>query len=174
MRAVPVMVKQEIVGMAETATRQQPRLSVQAFWLTASKFVAAALSIALPILLVRLLPQTEYGILKQAFLFISTVTTIATLGVGTSAFYFMPRHPERGGQIALNILIYNFVAGWIPLIAVVLYPQSLRFLFKSDALVPLAALLGFLVLLTLTSSLVQQIPVAMQDVRYSTIFIVGT
>jgi O-antigen/teichoic acid export membrane protein len=144
------------------------------FWLTASKFVAAALNIALPVLLVRLLPQTEYGILKQAFLFISTVTTVATLGVGTSAFYFMPRHPERGGQIALNILIYNFVAGWIPLIAVVLYPQSLRFLFKSDALVPLAALLGFLVLLTLTSSLVQQIPVAMQDVRYSTIFIVGT
>ena len=160
--------------MAEIATRPTPRLSVQMFWLTASKFVAAALNIALPVLLVRLLPQTEYGILKQAFLFISTVTTIATLGVGTSAFYFMPRRPERGGQIALNILIYNFVAGWIPLIAVVLYPQSLRFLFKSDALVPLAALLGFLVLLTLTSSLVQQIPVAMQDVRYSTIFIVGT
>jgi O-antigen/teichoic acid export membrane protein len=35
-------------------------------------------------------------------------------------------------------------------------------------------LLGILVLLTLTSSLVQQVPTALQDVRYSTIFIVGT
>ncbi len=161
-------------GVTATSIRQPPRLAVQAFWLTAAKFVAAAFNIALPILLVRLLPQTEYGILKQAFLFISTATTVATFGVGTSAFYYMPRHPERGGQIALNILLYNFVVGWIPLIAIVLYPHALQFLFKSNALVPLAALLGVLVLLTLTSSLVQQIPVAMQDVRYSTIFIVGT
>jgi O-antigen/teichoic acid export membrane protein len=161
-------------GVTATATRQPPRLVVQAFWLTASKFIAAALSIALPVLLVRLMPQTEYGIFKEAFLFVSTTTSIATFGVGMSAYYFMPRYPERGGQIALNILVYNFVAGWIPLIAVAFYPQVLRFLFRTDALMPLALLLGFLVLLTLTSGLVQQIPVAMQDVKYSTIFIVGT
>jgi O-antigen/teichoic acid export membrane protein len=157
-----------------TTAKQPPRLAVQAFWLTASKFVAAGLSIALPILLVRLMPQTEFGIFKQAFLFVSTTTSIATFGVGMSAYYFMPRHPERGGQIALNILVYNFIAGWIPLIAVAIYPQALQFLFRSNALVPLALLLGFLVLTTLTSGLVQQIPIAMQDVRYSTIFIVGT
>ncbi len=160
--------------MTATATRQPPRLAVQAFWLTASKFVAAALNIALPILLVRLMPQTEYGIFKQAFLFVSTTSSIAMFGVGMSAYYFMPRLPERGGQIALNILVYNFIAGWIPLIAVGLYPRVLHFLFRSDALVPLAVLLGFIVLFTLTASLVQQIPVAMQDVRYSTIFIIGT
>jgi O-antigen/teichoic acid export membrane protein len=157
-----------------TATKQPPRLAVQAFWLTASKFVAVILTIGLPILLVRLLPQTEYGIFKQAFLFITTATGVAMFGVGMSAYYFIPRYPERGGQIALNILVYNFIAGWVPLLAVALYPQVLRFLFRSDALAPLALLLGFLVLLTLTSSLLQQIPVAMQDVRYSTIFIVGT
>ena len=120
------------------------------------------------------MPQTEYGIFKQAFLFVSTTSSVAMFGVGMSAYYFMPRHPERGGQIALNILVYNFVAGWIPLIALLFYPQVLHFLFRSDALVPLAILLGFMVLFTLTSSLVQQIPIAMQDVRYSTIFIIGT
>jgi O-antigen/teichoic acid export membrane protein len=157
-----------------TTTHQHPRLAVQAFWLTASKFIAAILNIGLPILLVRLMAQTEYGIYKEAFLFVSTATNVATFGVGMSAFYFMPRQPERGGQIALNILIYNFVAGWIPLIVLGFYPQVLRTLFRTDALAPLAIMLGFLVLLTLTSSLVQQIPTALQDVRYSTIFIVGT
>jgi O-antigen/teichoic acid export membrane protein len=54
------------------------------------------------------------------------------------------------------------------------YPQILQKLFRTNQLEPMAVLLGFLVLVTLTSSLVQQIPTAMQDVKYSTIFIVGT
>jgi len=157
-----------------TTTKQPPRLAVQAFWLTASRGIAAVLSIALPILLVRLMPQTEYGVLKEALLFVSTAASVAMFGVGMSAFYYMPRHPERGGQIALNILVYNFIVGWIPLIIVVFFPGLLRLLFRTDALQPLALLLGLLVLLTLSSYLVQQIPTALQDVRYSTIFIVGT
>ncbi len=157
-----------------TTTKQHPRLAVQAFWLTASKGIAAILNIGLPILLVRLMAQTEYGIFKEAFLFVSTATNIATFGVGMSAFYFMPRQPERGGQIALNILVYNFVAGWIPLAVMLAYPQILQKLFRTNQLEPLAVLLGFLVLVTLTSSLVQQIPTAMQDVKYSTLFIVGS
>ena len=157
-----------------TTTNQHPRLAVQAFWLTASKGIAAVLNIGLPVLLVRLMAQTEYGIFKEAFLFVSTATNIATFGVGMSAFYFMPRHPERGGQIALNILVYNFVAGWIPLAVILAYPQILQKLFRTNQLEPLAVLLGFLVLVTLTSSLVQQIPTAMQDVKYSTLFIVGS
>ncbi len=156
-----------------STTKQPPRLAVQAFWLTASKLLAAALNVCLPVLLVRLMPQTEYGVLKEALLFVSTAASVAMFGVGMSAFYFMPRYPERGGQVALNILVYNFIAGWIPLLILVLYPQILRSLFRTDALAPLAVLLGLLVLLTLSSSLVQQIPTALQDVRYSTIFIVG-
>ena len=157
-----------------STTKQPPGLAVQAFWLTASKFIAVLLNIGLPILLVRLMVQAEYGVYKEAFLFVGTATNVATFGVGMSAFYFMPRHPERGGQIALNILVYNFIAGWIPLIILAFYPQILKSLFHTDALGPLAILLGILVLLTLTSSLVQQIPTALQDVRYSTILIVGT
>src|ERR1017187_5634546 len=160
--------------MMATTAKQPPRLAVPAFWVTATKFIAVLLNIGLPILLVRLMAQAEYGVYKEAFLFVGTATNVATFGVGMSAFYFMPRYPERGGQIALNILVYNFVAGWIPLIVLAFWPQILKALFRTDALGPLAILLGFLVLVTLTSSLVQQIPTALQDVRYSTIFIVGT
>lgn len=154
--------------------KQPPRLAVQAFWLTGSKLIAALLNIGLPIFLVRLMAQTEYGVYKEAFLFVGTATTAATFGVGMSVFYFIPRHPGRGGQIAFNVLVYNFIAGWIPLIVLLFYPQILSTLFRTSALEPLAALLGILVLLTLTSSLVEQIPTALQDVRYSTIFIIGT
>ena len=161
-------------GVTATATRQPPRLVVQAFWLTASKFVAAALSIALPVLLVRLMPQTEYGIFKEAFLFVSTTTqhrnvrrrherVLLYAAVSGARRADRPQHP--GLQLC---------GGMDSADRSRVFPQVLHFLFRTDALTPLALLLGFLVLLTLTSGLVQQIPVAMQDVRYSTIFIVGT
>jgi O-antigen/teichoic acid export membrane protein len=162
------------MSASSTPVVTHPRLSVQAFWLTFSKLISALLNIGLPILLVRLMSQTEYGVFKEAFLFTGTATSIAAMGLSMSAFYFMPRHPERGGQIALNIMLYNLVAGWVPLVVLVFYPQVLRLLFRTDELVPLAFLLGILVFLTLTASLVQTLPSALQDVRYSTIFIVGT
>jgi O-antigen/teichoic acid export membrane protein len=171
---VPSSDRQAAFTVTTPAVSQPPGLAIQAFWLTASKFVAALFNIGLPILLVRLMPQTDYGLYKQAFLFVTTAANVATLGVGMTAFYFMPRFPERGGQIALNILVYNFFAGWIPLVALAFYPEMLRLLFRTDALGPLAILLGLLALLTLTAALIQQIPTALQDVRYSTLFIVGT
>jgi O-antigen/teichoic acid export membrane protein len=152
----------------------QKRLSVQAFWLTLSRFVAAVFNIAIPILLVRLLSQSDYGVYKQVFLFAGTTVGLATFGVGVSAFYYMPRHPERGGQIALNILVYNAIAGLIPLLVLVLYPRALNLVFRSGDLQPYSVLLGILVMLILSGSVVESLPTALQDVRSSTTFIVGT
>jgi O-antigen/teichoic acid export membrane protein len=157
-----------------TTTKQPPTMKVQAFWLTASKLFAALLNIGLPMLLVRILSQSEYGAYKQAFLFTITASNVATLGVGMSAYYYVPRFPKRGGQIALNILIYNFAAGLVALLALMFYPQVLGLLFPGSGLQPLAILLGILILLTLTAGLVQLMPTALQDVRHSTMFIVGT
>jgi O-antigen/teichoic acid export membrane protein len=152
----------------------QPRLAVQAFWLTVSKFVAAIFNIALPMVLVRMLSQHEYGVYKQAFLFSATAVSLATFGVGVSAFYYMPRQPQRGGQIALNILLYNAFAGLLPLLVLIFYPQALNLIFRSGDLQQYAILLGVLVMLTLTGILVELMPTALQDVRNSTLFVVGT
>ena len=98
------------------APRTHPRLAVQAFWLTFAKFIAAIFGIVMPIMLVRILNQHDFGVYKQVFLFIGTTTNFAAFSVGVSAFYYMPRQPQRGGQIALNILVYNLIAGLIPLL----------------------------------------------------------
>lgn len=160
--------------MSATATQPRPRLAVQAFWLTISKFIAAMFNIGTPILLVRLLAQNDYGLYKQSFLFTASAINLASFGVGVSAFYFMPRYPERGGQIALNIIIYNFIAGMLPVVVLSFYPKALGLVFRTKELEPYAFLLGVLVLVTLTSVLVELMPTALQDVRYSTIFVVGT
>ena len=155
-------------------TRAHPRLAVQAFWLTFAKFIAAVFGIVTPILLVRILSQHEYGVYKQVFLFTGTATNLAAFSVGVSAFYYMPRQPHRGGQIALNILVYNVLVGLIPLLVLLFYPSALSLVFRSGDLQPYALMLGIFVMLLLNSSLVEMIPTAMQDVRNSTLFVVGT
>ena len=47
-------------------------LTVRALWLLVAKILAFALSIALPLLLVRRLSQQEFGLYKQAFLVVGT------------------------------------------------------------------------------------------------------
>lgn len=156
------------------APRKHPRLAVQAFWLTLAKFVAAVSGILLPILLVRILNQHEFGVYKQVFLFLGTTTNFAAFSVGVSAFYYMPREPHRGGQIALNILVYNLAVGLVPFLLLIIYPQFLNLFVRGGELEPYALLLGIFVLLQLNASLVEMIPTAMQDVRNSTLFVVGT
>ncbi len=163
------------MATTNTATpRVHPRLAVQAFWLTFAKFIAAIFGILMPVLLVRILSQHDFGVYKQVFLFIGTVTTFAAFGVGISAFYYMPRQPQRGGQIALNILIYNVIVGLIPLLLLLFYPRLLNLFFRSGDLAPYALILGIFVMLQLNASLVEMIPTAMQDVRSSTLFVTGT
>ncbi len=156
------------------ATRPHPRLAVQAFWLTFAKLVAAVFGILMPVLLVRILNQHDFGVYKQVFLFIGTTTSFAAFSVGVSAFYFMPRQPQRGGQIALNILLYNVIAGMVPLLLLLFYPRFLNLFFRSGDLEPFALILGIFVMLQLNASLVEMIPTAMQDVRSSTLFVTGT
>lgn len=157
-----------------TVTRTHPRLAVQAFWLTFARFLAALFGILTPVLLVRLLSQHEYGVYKQVFLFAGTTISAAAFGVGVSAYYYMPRQPQRGGQIALNILVYNVLVGLVPLLLLSFYPSVLNVVFRGGDLQPYAPLLGLFVMLALNGVLVEMIPTAIQDVRNSTLFVVGT
>jgi O-antigen/teichoic acid export membrane protein len=52
------------MSASRTAVTAHPRLSLQAFWLTVSKLIAALLNIGLPILLVRLMSHLEYGVFQ--------------------------------------------------------------------------------------------------------------
>lgn len=163
-----------VLATTPAVTRTHPRLAVQAFWLTFAKGISAIVTILTPMLLVRILNQGEYGVYKQVFLFTGTATNLAAFSVGVSAFYYMPREPQRGGQIALNILVYNLLVGLIPLCTLLFYPQVLTLVFRGGDLQPYGPMLGILVLLLLNASLVEMIPTALQDVRSSTVFVVST
>lgn len=155
------------------AAAKPPALTVQAFWLMVAKTVAFCLSVVLPLLLVRIFSQRDYGIFKQAFVIVGTIYAIMSMGVGISAFYFLPRKNEGRSQIALNIVLFNTLAGVVPFVVMALYPHVLVRIFGGNELVGYARLIGAVMLFTIFSSFIELIATALQDVKWSTALIIS-
>src|SRR5262245_56139170 len=111
-------------------------LTAQAFWLLVAKTVGFALTMALPLVLVRTLSQADFGLYKQAFLIVGTATTALPLGFGMSAFYFLPRERERHGSIVLHIVAVHALVGALAAAVPVVWPGALAAIVGSHALAP--------------------------------------
>ena len=147
-------------------------LTVRALWLLVAKILAFALSIALPLLLVRRLSQQEFGLYKQAFLVVGTALALLPLGFQMSAFYFLPREKDRQGQIILNILLFHLLMGGVGAFILVLFPQLLSTIFHSAQLVNYAYIIAAVIFFWVVSSYLEVVSVAHQEARLSTIFII--
>lgn len=149
-------------------------LTARALWLLIAKILAFALSIALPLLLVRRLSQEDFGLYKQAFLVIGTSLSLLPLGFQMSAFYFLPRETERQGQIIFNILLFHLVMATLGALLLLLFPQLLSTIFHSDELVQYAPAMALTIFFWVFSSYLEAVSVAHQEARLSTIFIVSS
>ena len=65
----------------------------------------------LPVVLVRIFNQAEFGTYKQLFLIYSTVYAIAQLGMAESLFYFLPIAPKEAGKYVTNSMLVLTVGG---------------------------------------------------------------
>ena len=147
-------------------------LTVRALWLLVAKILAFALSIALPLLLVRRLSQQEFGLYKQAFLVVGTALALLPLGFQMSAFYFLPREKDRQGQIILNILLFHLLMGGLGALVLVLFPHLLSTIFHSAQLVDYAYIIAAVIFFWVVSSYLEVVSVAHQEARLSTVFII--
>ncbi|HZH32740.1 MAG TPA: oligosaccharide flippase family protein [Pyrinomonadaceae bacterium] len=148
-------------------------LTASAAWVMAAKTLAFAFAFALPLLLVRRLDQTEFGLYKQVFLLVDVAVSILPLGFGMSAFYFLPREPERQGQIVFNILLFHFFVGLLVWLLFVARPELTATLLNSPQLTALAPLIGLAILFWISSYFLETVAVAHQELRLASVFIVG-
>ncbi|HEX8455710.1 MAG TPA: lipopolysaccharide biosynthesis protein [Pyrinomonadaceae bacterium] len=156
---------------------EKPRessLTVRAAWIMSARTVAFVLSFALPLLLVRRLDQTSFGLYKQVFLVVGTATNVLPLGFHMSAFYFLPREQARRGEVVFNILLFHLVVAGLACLAFVVRPGLLGALFPgSHELVAYAPALGLVLLLWVVSSFLEAIAMANQETKTATVFIVS-
>jgi O-antigen/teichoic acid export membrane protein len=147
-------------------------LTKRAALLVCAKFIAFGMSVLMPLVLVRSLSVPEFGLYKQAFLIISTAMMLLGLQVAASAYYFMPRMPDKKPQVALNVVIFYAVIGATMALLFVAFPQWITILFNSTDLVPSTPLIGLAILLWLVASFLEIVAVADNDVRSASGFIV--
>lgn len=77
-----------------------------ALLLMSGRALAFAATFFIPVVLVRVLDQAEFGTYKQLFLIYYTLYYIAQFGMATSLFYFLPRAPQRGGRYIMNSMLF--------------------------------------------------------------------
>ncbi|MFO7652368.1 MAG: oligosaccharide flippase family protein [Candidatus Krumholzibacteriia bacterium] len=82
----------------------------QSIYIFASKIAGYTIRILLPIFLVRVLTQLDYGIYRQFFLIEATIATLFQFGINQSLFYFVPRDEGRAPSYLANTILLNFAA----------------------------------------------------------------
>src|SRR5215475_2866410 len=90
----------------------------RAAWLTTANSIAFGLSFVAPLLLVRALSQTEFGLYRQVFQILAL-----NLQVASTAYYFMPREPEKKLQVTVNVLAFYAAVGALTGALFIFYPE---------------------------------------------------
>ena len=139
-----------------------------------AKIVAFALSFFLPLIIVRYLSQEAVGHYREAFQVITNAVMILPLGFSMSAYYFLSRESERRPAAVLNILLFNFTIGGLVCLIVNVYPELLGNIFRSDELTRLAPLIGVVIWVWIVSAFLEIVPIANQEAKVATIFIICT
>lgn len=153
--------------------KQPASLKSQAFWLLIAKTAGFVLSLLLPLLLVRVLDQFRYGQYRQIFVLVNTAMSLLPIGFSFSAFYFFPREKERHKQIVLNITLFYLAVSGLAFLLLSVYPPSIVWFLGDTALIPYARITGAVVFFSVFSSMIEVMATAYQEVKASTLFIVG-
>ncbi|MBO0720131.1 MAG: lipopolysaccharide biosynthesis protein [Blastocatellia bacterium] len=160
---------------AQTEEMEQSggRLTQRAALIMAANVIATALTFAVPLVLVRSLSQSEFGIYKQAFQIVLSALALLNLQVAVSVFYFTARAPGKKLQVAHNVMLFYTLLGAVVFLTFLLWPSWVTLIFRSSDLVPHVPLIGLVIFSSLVSNNLDAIPIANGDVRIASVLIVA-
>lgn len=127
-------------------------LRTQSILMTTVRVLRTVLTIGIPIVLVRVLDQADFGAYKQVGLIATTALSILALGLSSSLFYFIPRAPARSQAFILQtaaVFAITSVAGGLALA----FNSDLLARFFSPETARYSVWLGIMVGLSITSLL---------------------
>lgn len=148
-------------------------LTSRTIWLLVAKTIGFVASIALPLIIVRLLDKSDIGIYRQIFLVLATCVSIVPLGFSMSAYYFLPRESaDRKPFIIFNILLFNLVASAFVGLILTYFPQILGGIFQSEIMAHYSPLIGLALFFMVFSLFLETVAIANQEKKLAAGFIV--
>ncbi len=149
-----------------------PSLRVQSAWLLSAKLLGFGFAFVLPLIVVRVLTQEQFGVYRQSFLVIRNAVAILPIGFAMSAYYYLARDPARRGAAIVNILSVYFVVGAAACAFLAAFPGALGAIFNSAEMTRLAPVIGVTIWLWMFSVFLETVAVANREPRIATAFIV--
>ncbi|MGH8161997.1 MAG: GNAT family N-acetyltransferase [Gammaproteobacteria bacterium] len=86
------------------------------FLIMSGRAIGFVVTFGMPIILVRIFSQAEFGTYKQIFLIFGTLLLLGPIGMGQSLYYFLPSTERRGGGYVANALGVLALAGLVLLV----------------------------------------------------------
>ncbi len=134
---------------------KQSSLSNQAIILIAGKMFAFAFSFFVPIALVRLYSQEQYGLFQQVLLIFNTFFAVLQLGMVNSLLYFYTREPENRKALLSQTFFFLLSAGLLFGTSLLFFQNQVADYFGNPQIEPLLPLLAIYLLLMLVSSILE-------------------
>jgi O-antigen/teichoic acid export membrane protein len=128
--------------------------------LTAGRLVGVAVGFIIPVVLIRIFDQAEFGTYKQLFLIAATLWGVAQLGMAESLYYFLPQHPRAAGRYGANSLVALGVGGLGCLALLVAGGAPISRWLSNSELAGHSGALGLYLLLLLPSAMLEVVLVA--------------
>lgn len=147
---------------AQTASTFRPALV-----LMGGRIVGFAAVFGIPVLLARLLDQTEFGTYKQLFLVAATLYGVGQLGMAESLYYFLPGRPAAAGRYAANSAWVLLGGGGLALVALIALGEPLSRWLNNPALSAHTPLLGVYLLFMLGSSWLEIVMIARKRIVWA-------
>ena len=130
-------------------------LSNQAFTLIVGKIFAFSFSFFVPIVLVRIYSQEQYGLFQQLLLLFHTFYPILQLGISNSLLYFYPRDLEKRKALLSQTFYFLLSIGILFYIVIIIFQGQIAYYFHNPEIKPLLPIMGLYIILMLISSILE-------------------
>lgn len=126
-----------------------------ALLLMSGRALGFAATFLIPVVLVRIFDQAEFGTYKQIFLIYFTLLGIAQFGMAESLYYFLPSDPEKGGRYIANSLWALGAAGLVSFVLLAAFRPMVSQWMNNSALEGYLPLLAIHLWLMLASTVLE-------------------
>ena len=147
-------------------------LSLDMSYLFVGRTTAMVFTVLIPLVLVRLLTQHEFGLYKQLFLLQATVVAFLSFGIPSSLFYFLPTNPARRATYVSQTFLLLGGVGLVAYIALLFGAPGLAIALNNPQLGAYVADVGLLIAVTLVGLVLETAMIAGKQNRLAAVVIV--
>jgi O-antigen/teichoic acid export membrane protein len=136
-----------------------------ALTIMAGRTFGYAVLFVLPLILVRIFNQAEFGTYKQVFLLYGTILNLAQMGMSENLFYFIPGAGKDEGRYVCNSILALWGIGLLSAVFLFAGGDMIADSMNNDALAPLMPLLALFFLLMLASYVLEIVMTARHEYK---------